>query len=136
MFERRRLLERGTSFSIETTLSGRRELAFIREAQARGYFIELRYVGVESAALCQVRVIERVAKGGHDIPDADLFRRFERSIVNLPVAIALADESLVYDNSTMAGVRLIARFSRGSLAECAPHVPRWMERAIGPLLKR
>ena len=35
------------SFSFETTLSGRRELEFVREARARGYFIALRYVGVD-----------------------------------------------------------------------------------------
>ncbi len=108
ILERRRLLEAGYSFSFETTLSGRREFAFVRAAKSRRYRIELRYVAVETATLCRVRINERVARGGHDVPEADLLRRFERSFANLPHAISIADDSFIYDNSTQAGITLIA----------------------------
>jgi predicted ABC-type ATPase len=111
-------------------------VAFIREARARGYRVELRYVGLESPVLCAVRIAERVAKGGHDVPAPDVFRRFERSLANLTAILSDADESFLYDNSTSAGITLIARFAGAALLECAPEVPRWMERALESLLRR
>ena len=134
--ERHRLLRSGETFSFETTLSGRGEVAFIREARAHGYDVELRYVGVESPALCRVRIDERVAKGGHDVPESDVIRRFARSLANLPPVLRDADKAFVYDNSTAAGITLVARFSGGVVAECASVVPLWLGRALGDLLRR
>jgi hypothetical protein len=63
--------------------------------------------------------------------EADVFRRFERSLVNLAAVLPDADESFLYDNSTAEGITLVARFSAGTLVECAPDVPRWLVRALG-----
>ncbi|MDD9996848.1 MAG: hypothetical protein OXI95_02985 [bacterium] len=41
----------------------------------------------------------RVALGGHDVPEADVRRRFARSRANLPAAIAQTEMALLYDNS-------------------------------------
>lgn len=108
----------------------------MRDAREMGFMVALHYIGVESPALCRVRIDERVNKGGHDVPDADLVRRYHRSASNLSSAIALAHVAFVYDNSTRHGITPIARFQSGMLLECAPDVPRWMERALGPLLRR
>jgi predicted ABC-type ATPase len=81
-------------------------------------------------------IAERVAKGGHDVPHEDVSRRFERSLKNLADGIPLADESFVYDNSTRAGITLMAIFATGQLTALAPAIPRWMEYALGPLLNR
>jgi predicted ABC-type ATPase len=134
--ERRRCLTSRTSFAIETTLSGRRELDLIRDARERGFMVALHYIGVESPELCRIRVDERVTKGGHDVPHADLVRRYHRSASNLVSAIALAHVAFVYDNSTRQGIKPVARFAGAALLECAPEVPRWMERALGSLLRR
>ncbi|MEA2687426.1 MAG: hypothetical protein QOD51_33 [Candidatus Eremiobacteraeota bacterium] len=83
-----------------------------------------------------MRITERVMKGGHDVPQADLLRRFRRSNENLEAAIALADDAVIYDNSTLGGLMPIARFFAGALVECAPDVPRWVRRAIGSSLPR
>ncbi len=40
------------------------------------------YVFLESADACSARVTERVRKGGHHVPNADVRRRFTRSVVN------------------------------------------------------
>lgn len=134
--ERRQWLAAGKSFGFETTLSGHREFELMRDARERGFRIVLHYVGLNSPALCRMRITERVAKGGHDVPEDDLLRRYRRSVGNLPAAIVFADHAFVYDNSTLRGLVPMASFSAGALVECAPNVPRWMERAIGPLLKR
>ena len=40
------------------------------------------FVFLESADVCVARVAERVRKGGHDVPEHDIRRRFRRSINN------------------------------------------------------
>ena len=80
----------GRSFSIETTLSGRSHIATTSEAQALGYRIELNYVGTGDVTINLERIRQRVAAGGHDVPEADVRRRYERSLVNAPNLAASA----------------------------------------------
>ena len=42
--------------------------------------------------------------GGHDVPIDDIIRRYERSMENLPAALAFSDESFIYDNSESAHI--------------------------------
>ena len=46
--------------------------------------------------------------GGHDVPESDVWRRYQRSLENLPLAIERADDSILFDNSTSDGYRLVA----------------------------
>lgn len=48
------------TFNQETTLCGRSILENIRRAKKRGYFIELHYVGVDSAEIAKRRVLDRI----------------------------------------------------------------------------
>ena len=53
-----------------------------------------------SAEFSKERVQERVAHGGHDIPDETIVRRYPRTIKNLFELYApLCDELFFYDNS-------------------------------------
>jgi predicted ABC-type ATPase len=70
-------------FAFETTLSGRSYLKLIQRLQATGWRVELIYLALPSAEMSRLRVAERVAHGGHNIPEADLIRRFPRSLHNL-----------------------------------------------------
>ena len=67
---RKNYLENGVSFNIETTLSGHSIVNFIKDAKARGYFVTLFYVGLESVELSKRRVAIRAAKNGHSIDGA------------------------------------------------------------------
>ena len=73
------LITAKVSFAIESTLSGRTHLALIREAKTRGYRFVLDYVVIGSATQAVARVALRVRVGGHNVPEADVRRRFERS---------------------------------------------------------
>ena len=44
-------------------------------------------------------LIHRVALGDHDVPEADVWRRFSRSWANLRTAVEQTDEILLYDNT-------------------------------------
>ena len=61
-------LEKGISFTQETTLSGARTERTIRRAKERGYTIRLYYIGLDTMEESLGRIANRVAKGGHDIP--------------------------------------------------------------------
>lgn len=70
-------------FAFETTLAGRSYLKLVHRLRAEGWRIELIYLALPSMAMSKLRVAERVAHGGHNIPVADIERRFSRSLTNL-----------------------------------------------------
>jgi predicted ABC-type ATPase len=87
-------------FVIETTLSGRTLAHWAKSAHASGFSISVVYVFLDSADSCVERVRERVKKGGHHVPEHDVRRRFNRSILNFwRIYRPLADCWLLLYNS-------------------------------------
>ena len=76
-------ISRRENFAFETTLSGRSYLRLINRLQHDGWQVELIYLALPSARISEMRVAERVAHGGHNIPLRDIERRFPRSLGNL-----------------------------------------------------
>lgn len=70
-------------FAFETTLAGRTYLRLIERLHADGWRVELIYLALPSVEMSILRVAERVAHGGHNIPVADIERRFPRSLRHL-----------------------------------------------------
>lgn len=70
-------------FAFETTLAGRSYLKLVRRLQTAGWRVELIYLALPSMEMSKLRVAERVAHGGHNIPVADIEHRFARSLGNL-----------------------------------------------------
>jgi len=68
------------NFAFETTLAGRTYLRLIERLRSDGWRVELIYLALPSVDMSKLRVAERVAHGGHDIPTADIERRFQRSL--------------------------------------------------------
>jgi len=95
---RQAALAAGRTLALETTLAGAGALRFMEVARQAGHWIVLHYVSVNSAEQALLRIRNRVALGGHDVPGADVRRRFARSHANLPLAILRADEVVLYDN--------------------------------------
>ncbi len=69
-------------FVVESTLSGRTFQQVLKNAKAASFTITIVYLFLDSADTCVDRVHERVQKGGHDVPEADIRRRFTRSALN------------------------------------------------------
>lgn len=65
-------------FALETTLASRTYLARIARWRSAGYRTVLHFIDVPSADFAVGRVRQRVASGGHAIPEVDIRRRFER----------------------------------------------------------
>ncbi|HET6181070.1 MAG TPA: hypothetical protein VFE61_29395 [Candidatus Sulfotelmatobacter sp.] len=64
---------------METTLAGKNYLRMMLDARVRGYEVVLVYIGTESVEINLARIKNRVLAGGHDVPEVDVRRRYERS---------------------------------------------------------
>ena len=77
------LLQRNVSFSIETTLSTRSYFHLVEKAHSQGYDVTLLYFWLKSPQEAIERVAERVAKGGHNIPNDTIIQRYWEGLDNL-----------------------------------------------------
>ncbi|WP_395015663.1 hypothetical protein [Dongia sp.] len=125
-----RQISQADTFALETTLSGLSTLTTMRRAQAAGYMIDLSYLCLDSPDLNRTRVAMRVAAGGHDIPDEDIFRRYSRSLRNLPAAVALADRARVFDNTRGETPRLIFELHEHQILRVHSPLPDWFKTAF------
>ncbi|HEX2890103.1 AAA family ATPase [Vineibacter terrae] len=126
--ERQLLVTRGDAFCMETVFSDPvgAKLDFLRDAQRAGYEVILIFIGLQSAALSLARVVQRVAQGGHDVPEARLAARYPRTLANLQAAIGFVDIALLLDNSDVdLPYRFVALYERGRRRKKARRLPDW-----------
>ncbi len=127
---RRDALAAGRSHLVETTLAGSGILRHMTAARREGYRIVLHYVSVASPDWALDRIRNRVALGGHDVPEADARRRFARSHANLPMAMARADLTLLYDNTDPDQPHREVAILGGETRWIAAAVPGWVASAL------
>ncbi len=65
------------SFAFETTLAGRTYLRLVERLRQQGWRVELIYLALPGAEMSALRVAERVAHGGHSIPQTNIRARFQ-----------------------------------------------------------
>ena len=88
------------SFSFETTLAGRSYLHTITQLNKRGFTVHIFYLWVNNVDVALSRISDRVKKGGHQIPEDVVRRRFDRSFQNfMGEYVPLVDSWYVFDNS-------------------------------------
>ena len=101
------LLCRNETFSIETTLATRSYLNLVQRAQAKGYTVRLLFFWLNSPELALQRVAERVSKGGHNMPEPIVRRRYVAGINNLfQLFMNEVDYWTIYDNSEYPAVQV------------------------------
>jgi predicted ABC-type ATPase len=102
----RRLLERAIAerldFALETTLGGGTIPKLLAAAADNGAQVRIWYAGLDTVERHIARVRARVRQGGHDIPEADIRRRFDNSRLNLIHLMPKLTALRVYDNSEEA----------------------------------
>lgn len=118
-------LEKGINFTQETTLSGSRTLKTIKRARELDYFIRLYYVGVNSADESMKRIRNRVEKGGHDIPEQDVKRRYNKRFEDLVNILPYCNEVKFYDNEN--GFVEKAEYKNGELITKSKSIPEWIK---------
>ena len=127
------LLKERRSFGVETTLSGHLHLQDVMRAKSEGWNTGLLYIGLKSPRLAVERVRLRTLSGGHDVPEEDIRRRYERSMVNLAAVYQVADAVLVCDNSS-SSFKIVLIANGGEITFRAPRLPVWVSRSLGKLI--
>lgn len=102
----RRMLEQairqGKEFTFETTLGGNTIVSLLERAADEGLDVRIWFTGLASVGLHLQRVRQRLKRGGHDIPEEMIRRRYTagpRNLIRLMPGLAALR---VYDNSAPA----------------------------------
>ena len=91
---------RGESFAVETTLAARGYARRIPLWRSAGCAVKLIYLWLPSVEMAIERVAQRVAQGGHAVPDHVVRRRLEAGWRNFnDVYKGLVDGWQLFDNS-------------------------------------
>jgi len=107
--------------------------------------VRIWYVGLSSPELHLERVKARVARGGHDIPAAQVRARYDSSRLNLIRLLPRLTELRVYDNSTEADPRagvppvpaIVVHMVRGKIVESCrlARAPAWAKPILAAALQ-
>lgn len=110
------LIEDKKDFALETTASGNIHAKTMRKCLDAGYRVKIAFVYVDTPKLLVNRVKLRVSKGGHDVSEQDIIRRYHAGLKRFFSQYkALAHEWILYDN-THNGLREIAHFRQDMLS--------------------
>ena len=94
------LLDKGLDFSVETTLATRSLVSIINEARSKSYTVTILYLWVQAPEIAIQRVRDRVATGGHNIPEDVLRRRYAAGLKYLfEIYMPICDRWMIADNS-------------------------------------
>ncbi len=118
------LIELRQDFAIETTLATRSYVSLIARAKQEGYKITLLYIWLNSPELAQGRVAERVRKGGHNIPDEVVVRRYYKGLSNFFMLFkAVCDRWIFIDNSF--GIQQVIAEGSGEFVNVIENTELW-----------
>jgi predicted ABC-type ATPase len=130
-----RAIARRLDFTFETTLGASTIPKLLIDAAGQGIEVHVWFTGLAVPELHIARVRARVARGGHDIPEAAIRRRFEHSRINLIMLLPVLASLRVYDNSHEADPAsgktpkplLVLHMQRGRIVnpQDPPRVPEW-----------
>ena len=127
----RECIDKGVSFAQETTLSGYKTEATVKQVKDMGYHVRLFYIGLDSAEESISRIENRVKRGGHDIPSDDVVRRFARRWEAVAKVLPYCDEAEFYDNDN--GFVLVAKYRNGELRTVGSRRPQWLAELLAHL---
>jgi len=85
----------------------------MNEAVEAGYKVYLYYVSTESPEINKFRVLARVKKGGHPVPEKKIVSRYYRALDLLYQAAQLSYQCYFFDNSVDAkDFKMFAHFKQ------------------------
>lgn len=108
------LINEKKDLAFETTLSAVTYLPLISSVQQQGYTVTLIFFWLNSVEIAKERVAQRVLRGGHNIPQEVIERRYDRGIKNLFRYMEIVNNWYIYDN-TAGEYEPISKNTEGSL---------------------
>jgi len=117
-------LAKGVNFTQETTLSGFRTERTAKVARESGYYVRLFYVGIDTLGESLKRIQNRVEKGGHNIAEEDVIRRYEERFTALQRVLPFCNEAVLFDNEN--GFVPVAEYRNGEIVPLVEKRPLWL----------
>ena len=117
-------IRNGESFAFETVMSHPSKLALLEKARNAGFDITLVFISTKDSRYNVARVRDRVAKGGHDVPEDKIISRYHRTHSYLPIAISLSHRTYIFDNTITPQLGAVLR--EGEIAEQDRNSPQWI----------
>lgn len=109
------LIEKKSTFAIETTLATKSYRNLVKRAKQSGYKVILLFFWLPSPEMAELRVAQRVASGGHNIPVDVINRRYWAGLQNLfEIFVPIVDLWSLYDNTK----ELKPVVERNSIKDC------------------
>ncbi|MEG0913246.1 MAG: hypothetical protein RSD35_00650 [Oscillospiraceae bacterium] len=118
-------LAEGVNFTQETTLSGGYTKRVAKQAKEAGYYIRMFYIGIDTIAESRSRINNRVKLGGHDIPDADIERRFIARFSSLSKILPFCNVVAFFDNRN--GFVEVGEYRNGEIIQRGNYCPMWLK---------
>jgi predicted ABC-type ATPase len=132
-------------FTFESTLGGKTITNLLIQAAQKTHQVDIWFVGLDSVERHLNRVAQRVAKGGHPIPETDIRKRWIGSHENIIRLIPFVTTLRVFDNSAEVRVggapvpTLLLSIEEGELTYPGPDelrdVPTWAKPIIAAAYK-
>ena len=98
----RELMKAEVDFAFETTLATKSYVSLVKMVQRVGYKVTLLFIWLDSPQTAIQRVADRVAEGGHNIPEDVIIRRYRRGIFNLiNLYMPVCDSWIVVNNKSV-----------------------------------
>jgi predicted ABC-type ATPase len=141
-----RAIREKLDYFFETTLGGKTIAKKLELAMKSRHHVRIWYASLASPEAHLARVAARVRAGGHDIPEADVRRRFDQSRINLIALLPRLAELKLYDNSVdgdpksgrAPAPKLVLHMREGKII--APRnlskTPAWAKPIVAAALKR
>ena len=120
------ILTKGISFCFETVFSHESKIDFIAKAKSLGYQVILVYIHLDTLALNEARVHQRIWEGGHSVPREKIRSRLPRTMKNVAVVLQLVDEARLLENSSHdKPFQQIALIRKGRRIQTIDPLPSW-----------
>jgi|SRR5579862_1729037 len=119
------------SVGVETVLSTDKYHAVMQAAASR-FERHLIYVGLRTPDEAVERVRQRVAKGGHDVPEEKIRSRWKRSYALAVLMLEIVDVAVIFSNSGLSPTVVATKSARDGVVlhdqEALPELTRLLNR--------
>ena len=105
-FFKEQYLQHHLSFSFETVFSHPAKIEILKRAQLAGFKTYMYFVATENPLINVNRIKERVALGGHDVPEEKTRARYYRCLGQIKNALPWINRAYFFDNSTAESIYL------------------------------
>lgn len=129
-FFKEQYLKHRISFSFETVFSHPAKIDILKRAQAAGFKTYMYFIATENPVINVNRIRERVALGGHDVPEEKTRSRYLRCMEQVRYALPYLNRAYFFDNSTEQSIYLAEYESEVGFTLHSELLPSWFKRFV------